>query len=66
MSNPITSVVDLETYAAKVFGDAERARQWLETSHHLLGDTPAYCANQPDGLKQVVALLLKIEHGLPV
>ncbi len=66
MSNPIKSVADLEAYAVRVFGDAERAKQWLESPHRLLGDTPAHRANQPDGLEQVVAVLLKIEHGLPV
>ncbi|MGQ5522127.1 antitoxin Xre/MbcA/ParS toxin-binding domain-containing protein [Chitinimonas sp. PSY-7] len=66
MSIQVKNVADLEAYAVKVFGDSERARQWLQSPHRLLDGSPAHCAIQPDGLEKVVAILVKIEHGLPV
>ncbi|SMC29413.1 Protein of unknown function [Andreprevotia lacus DSM 23236] len=66
MSKPVVDINDLASYAAEVFGNADLAKRWLEASHALLGETPLQRAISPEGLSQVVAILINIEHGLPV
>jgi uncharacterized protein (DUF2384 family) len=49
----------------EVLGDADRAREWMESPHPLLGTSPLEFAMSQDGRIEVERILSSIEHGLP-
>jgi uncharacterized protein (DUF2384 family) len=53
-------------HAADVFGDPERAREWMESFHPLLGTSPAAYMTSDSRRAEVDRILSSIEHGLPV
>jgi putative toxin-antitoxin system antitoxin component (TIGR02293 family) len=51
--------------ARKVFGTAEAAKEWLESECPALGFVrPIDLLNDDEGLKNVIAILVRIEHGV--
>lgn len=51
--------------AVEVFGEAEKARVWLDRPNHALsGATPLSLLSTPEGREQVLTLLGRIEHGV--
>jgi len=53
--------------AIQVWGEAEAAREFLTSPHPLLdGRKPIDAATTDLGARQVEAILVSIEHGLPV
>lgn len=51
--------------ARKVFGSAEAAKEWLESDCPALGFVrPIDLLHDDDGLKNVTAILVRIEHGV--
>jgi uncharacterized protein (DUF2384 family) len=53
-------------HAADVLGDPERAREWMESFHPLLGTSPAAYMISDSRRAEVDRILSSIEHGLPV
>ncbi|WHZ14983.1 MAG: hypothetical protein OJF52_001823 [Nitrospira sp.] len=51
--------------AVEVFGEAEKARGWLDHPNRALsGATPRSLLSTPEGREQVLTLLGRIEHGV--
>lgn len=52
--------------AEHVWGEPETAHRWLRSPHALLaGRSPLAAANTDLGARQVEAILLRIDHGIP-
>jgi uncharacterized protein (DUF2384 family) len=49
----------------EVLGDVDRAREWMESPHPLLGMPPLKFAKSKGGGDEVERILSSIEHGLP-
>ena len=62
---PLSNDNPLWAHAAEVLGDADRAREWMESPHPLLGASPLEFAMAQDGRNEVERILSSIEHGLP-
>ena len=55
----------LHHVAACVLGTEDRAKRWLETPKKALGGkVPLEHAHTPDGLKEVLELLERLQHGI--
>lgn len=51
--------------AVEVFGEAEKARVWLDRPNRALsGATPQSLLSTPEGREQVLTVLGRIEHGV--
>lgn len=51
--------------ARKVFGTAKAAQEWLESECPALGFVrPIDLLHNDDGLKNVTAILIRVEHGV--
>jgi hypothetical protein len=58
-------LVDVLARAIEVFGEREKALQWLRTPVRSLGDkTPISLLGTPEGLARVLDTLGRVEHGV--
>ena len=62
---PLINDDPLWAHAVEVLGDANRAREWMESPHPLLGKSPLEFAKAQGGRDEVERILSSIEHGLP-
>lgn len=58
------SRVDIEKLAEKVFGDKEKAADWLSTPKRTLGGKSAIdMLDNPGGIATIKGMLLQIDEG---
>jgi uncharacterized protein (DUF2384 family) len=62
---PLINDDPLWAHAVEVLGDVDRAREWMESPHPLLGMPPLKFAKSKGGRDEVDRILSSIEHGLP-
>jgi uncharacterized protein (DUF2384 family) len=53
-------------HAIEVLGDFNRAREWMQSVHPLLGTSPTDYMTSDSRRAEVDRILSSIEHGLPV
>lgn len=50
--------------AEEALGDRQKAQRWMTKANRALGGVaPASLLDSPDGIEQVLAVLLRIENG---
>ena len=64
-SNQVFRLARLVTHAAEVFGDPQKAAEWLRRRNHALGGrTPLSLLDTDIGVQEVDDILGRIEHGI--
>lgn len=54
---------ELKALAVESFGSESKANKWLNTTHSLLGTTPASFAQTNSGINEVRKILNAIRYG---
>ena len=63
-SAPAAANVAITAHAFAVFGDRERAMDWLRTPNHLFGGESPEEYARSGGLEEVEKILVRIEYGV--
>ena len=60
----INTKIEVIKRATEVFGDENKGQLWLNTFNAFLDDTPINILNNKDGIKKIIDVLGRIEHGV--
>jgi putative toxin-antitoxin system antitoxin component (TIGR02293 family) len=62
----VTSLIPVIAHAVAVFGDEQKATDWLSTPLEIFGNrTPAELMVTAEGIAVVERILTRIEHNIP-
>jgi uncharacterized protein (DUF2384 family) len=56
-------IAEIEAYAEKTFGSADKARSWMQQNNFALGGTPISKLDTKNGADEVMKILEAIARG---
>jgi uncharacterized protein (DUF2384 family) len=63
VQNISARIADIDATAENVFGDLERAKQWMHQNNLALGGTPISRMDTEEGVAEVRKILSSIAYG---